>query len=146
LKLKEVKTGIVTLIKSKFPSIKIYSMSVVENMKRPAFCMQLKPTQTEPSNFNTRRNQMTLYIDYFQKVVDEGDILDVIDDLRDLFGLSIQIGDRAIDVTAFDWDYIGTDRNVPEISIDLEWSDRIVHEVTEPLMESMALNENLEEE
>ena len=144
--LKELKSGIVTLIKSQFPNIKIYSMAVVENYKRPSFFMQLKPTTMEPENYNSRRNRVSLYIDYLQKAIDEGDQLDVIDGLRDLFGLSIKIGDRAVDVVGFDYDYIGTDRNIPEISIDLEWFDRIDHPVTEPIMESMALNEALEEE
>ena len=144
--LKELKSGIVTLIKSEFPKIKIYSMAVVENYKRPSFFMQLKPNIMEPANYNSRQNQATLYIDYFQKVIDEGDMLDVIERLRDLFGLSITIGSRSIDVTGFNYDFIGTDRNIPEISIDLEWFDRIDHPVTEPLMETMALNEDLEEE
>lgn len=144
--LKELKSGIVTLIKSQFPNIKIYSMSVVENVKRPAFFMQLKPTTMEPTNYNSRRNQVSLYIDYLQKVIDEGEILEVIDSLRDLFGLSIKIGDRAVDVIGFDYDFIGTERNIAEISIDLEWSDRIIRNVTAPLMETLELNEELHEE
>ena len=48
--LKELKSGIVTLIKSEFPKITIYSMAVVENYKRPSFFMQLKPNIMEPAN------------------------------------------------------------------------------------------------
>jgi len=146
LTLNDVKSGIVAMIKKAFPTIKIYSLAVVEKYKRPAFFIQLKPTTMEPDNYNTRRNQMTLYIDYFQQTVDEYDILDVIDKLRDLFGLSILIEDRHIDVTGFDYDLVGTDRNVPEISIDLEWSDRIDHTVIVPTMTSLGLDETLEEE
>lgn len=144
--LREVKSGIVSMIHNQFPAIKIYSLAVVENYKRPAFFIQLKPNTMEPTNYNSRYNQMTLYIDYMQNVIDEGDALDVIEGLRDLFGLSITIEDRSIHVTGFDYDFVGTDRNIPEISIDLEWTDRIDHLVTEPTMENMALNEQLEEE
>jgi hypothetical protein len=71
-------------------------------------------------------------------------MLDMIEGIRDLFGLYVQINDRAVDVTGFDWDFVGTDRNIPELSVDLEWMDNIGHEDTEPTIESVQTTTEME--
>lgn len=120
-------------------------MAVSEGFDRPSFFTQIKPVEMNPTNYNSRYNRVTFYIDYMQKSVDEVDALDTIQKLRDLFGLAAEIGNRAVKVVSFDYDFIGTERNIPEISIDFEWMDRIEHVVNEPLMESAEINRKLEE-
>lgn len=153
--LKEVKAGLLDLMKTIFPAqstempdgagYHYYSMAVSEGMKRPCFFTQLKPVDMSSVNYNTRNNDMTFYITYFQEEIDEEDMLDVIQSLRDLFGLDVKIGDRYIKVSDFSWDFVGTERNVLEISVSLNWMDEIEHNRnTQPLMETAVINQKLE--
>lgn len=145
--LAEIKKGLLGRMMSIFPSdqYKYYSMDVVEGFDRPCFFTQLKPVDTDPQNYNSRNNILTFYITYFQQEVDEVDMLDKIDQLRDLFGLAVVIGDRAVKVSGFEWDFVGSDRNVAEIQVDIQWADKIRHEVTEQIVESVQTNMNMEE-
>lgn len=72
-------------------------------------------------------------------------MLRMIQEVQDLFGLNVKIEKKSLNVTDFDWQYAGTDRNVPEISIGLEWLEKIVHEVNEPLVERVITEKEMEE-
>ena len=144
--LNDLKGRCVEIVHDLYPNMKIYSMAVTENFKRPAIFMVLEPMVAEPTNYNSRHNLFTLYITLFQKVIDEYEALDFIENIRDTFGLSIKVGDRAVKVVDFSYDFTGTNRNIPEISLDLEWYDRISHQETADLMETAVINQNLEEE
>lgn len=148
MRLKELKIALIELMQSKYPKskYKYYSNAVVENYQRPCFFTQLRLTPQEPGNYNTRQNRASFYIDFMQKSINEAEQLDLIDDLRDLFGLFVKVGDRAVDVVNFEYDYTGTDRNVLEIAIDLEWSDRIMHPDDSEIMETLVMNETIESE
>ena len=80
-----------------------------------------------------------------QEILDEADILDKVEEIRDLFGQYVKIGDRAVDVYDFGFDYVGTDNNILEISLDIEWFDRIKHETNEQTMESLVFLKETEE-
>lgn len=144
----ELKKGLLEKMQSIFPKekYKYYSMAVVEGYKRPSFFTSIKPVRMEPVNYNSRINVVTFYINYMQLHIDEAAALDVIQKIRDLFGLSVKINDRYVDVIGFDYDFIGTEQNIPEISIELEWMDQIEHVNNQPLMMSVETNmKNMEE-
>lgn len=118
---------------------------VVENYERPCFFTQIVPVSNQGENYNTRKKVVLFYITIFQNEVDEAEALDMIDTIQDLFGLAVKIKDRAVDVTDFDWQWIGTEKYVPELSITLEWYDDIIHEDDSPIIGSVAINSRLEE-
>lgn len=124
---------------------KYYSMDVVEGFDRPCFFTQLKPVDTSPQNFNTRNNILTFYITYFQKEVDEYEMLSVIDQLRNMFGFAVKICGRAVKVDNFEWDFVGTNRNVTEISFDIQWLDKIERAETEEIINKVQTNTKMEE-
>lgn len=142
----ELKKGLLDLMQSNFPAkkYKYYAMDVKEGYKRPSFFTKLKPVSMEASNYNTRNNQVMFIINFMQERIDEVEALATIQQIRDLFGLSVKIGDRAVDVTGFDFDFVGSEQNIPEITIDLEWMDRIEHTVDEPVMKSVEINRKME--
>lgn len=131
----------------KYPTTKYkyYSMAVVEGYDRPCFFTQIRPINTSPVNYNTCHHQVVFYITILQKQVDEEEMLRMIQEIQDLFGLNVKIGEKSLNVTDFDWQYAGTDRNVPEVSIELEWLEKIVHEVNEPLVERVITEKEMEE-
>lgn len=123
------------MLKEEFPEMAFYGNSVVENMKRPCMFLQWRPVEVGPSNYWSRQNKVAMYITYYQKVKDDSDILDKVQRIRDLFGLYITVDDRAVDVGDIDIDYIGVQRNIPQLNVDFCWHDKIDHTPTEPLME-----------
>lgn len=146
--LSELKKGLLSLMQTIYPETeyKYYGMDVSEGFERPSFFTQIKPVEMDPNNYNSRNNRVTFFIDYMQEIVDEVDALDKIQQIRDSFGLAVKIGDRAVKVVSYDYEFIGTERNIPEISIDLEWMDRIDHTENLPLMESAEINQEMMED
>lgn len=145
--LAELKKGLLSHMMTIFPSdkYKYYSMDVIEGIERPCFFTQLKPVDTDPQNYNSRNNLLTFYINYLQTEIDEIDLLEKIDQLRNLFGLAVKIGDRAVKVNSFEWDFIGTNRNIAEISVDIQWMDKFERAETEQIIESVQTNTRMEE-
>ena len=118
-----------------------------EKIERPSFVTQIRPIIMEPVNYNSRNNVVALTVTYFQKVASEPDALKVIQTIRDLFGLAVRVRledeTRAVKVTEFEYDFIGTERNIPQITITMEWMDVIAHPDDSELMKNLALNEEL---
>jgi hypothetical protein len=131
-----------------FPTHNIYSMARVERLERPAFFFSLKPVIVEASNKRTRHNVLSLYIDYFQAVKDEADMYDAATRIRDALGWSYAVGDNGeyINVTEFDWDFVGSERNIIEMNITLEYFDAIDNDEHAPLIEDVDVTYHLREE
>ena len=120
-------TGTLTTL---FPNHNIYSMMRVEKLDRPAFFFSLKPVIVEASNLRTRHNVLSLYIDYFQAVKDEVDMYDTATKIRDALGWSypVPVGEDSVErvnVTEFDWDFVGQERNIIEMNVTLEYFDNV---------------------
>lgn len=143
----EVKKGLNEALQILYqpPQYQFYGVDVVEGYQRPCFFTKLQPIQMRPENYNTYYNQAAFYITYMQKATDEVDIMKKVEEIKGLFNLYIKIGKRALDVTGFDYDFIGNDKNILEISIDLEWMDRIEHKNSQPLVTDFFLRKEMEE-
>ena len=135
-------------LQSLFPKHNIYSMARVERLERPAFFFSLKPVIVEPSNRRTRHNVLSLYIDYFQAVKDEADMYDTATKIRDALGWSYAVGDKGefVNVMEYDWDFVGSERNIMEINVTLEYFDTVNNDETAPLIEDVEVTYHLREE
>ena len=142
----DVKKALLDLLKSEFPDYKYYSTDVIEAYDRPCFFTQLKPLEVSPVNYNTMYNSMAFYITYLQKSKDEVETLRVIDRIKDIFGLFVKVGSRAIDVKGFDWDYVGIDRNIPQITINLELCNLITHQDDSEVIDNVEFTKKVEDE
>ena len=126
----ELKRALIQKMQTLYPSTeyRYYGVEVVEGYVKPAFFTQLKPVTMDFANHNATENILSFYITYFQKQTDEADILRKVDGIRALFGKYLQVGDRAVDITDFSFDYVGNDRNILEISFDLEFFGKLERE------------------
>lgn len=142
----EVKKGLNEALQKLYqkPEYQIYGVDVVEGYQRPCFFTKLQSIQMRPENYNTYFNQAAFYITYMQNEVDEVDMMKKVEEIKGLFNLYIKVGKRAIDITNFDYDFIGNNKNILEISIDLEWMDRIEHKTNQPLMADFFIREGEE--
>ena len=143
----EVKKALLELLKNVFkePEYKYYSTAVTENYDRPCFFTQLRPIEVAPANYNTILNRMAFYITFMQKSADEAEGLTVIEKIKQAFGLSVIMGDRAADVTGFEWDYIGTERNIPQITVYLEWLSKLEREENSEVIKNINFSKKVED-
>ena len=143
----EVKKGLLDKMKTVFPESEFhyYSAAVVEAYERPCFFTRLIVIDVRPANFNTKKIQAAFYIEYRQESDDEVDNLKVIEKLEELFELSVEIKDRAVKVNNMEYDFVGQNRNIAEVTFDIEWYKDIGHLEKLPLMESADFNTDMEE-
>lgn len=133
-------------LKELFPDHKVYSIARAEDNDRPAFFFYLKPVIIEASNNRTRRNVLSLYVDYHQKVKGESGMYEAADKIREALGWKYKIPEGYINVTEFDWEFVGRKRDVMELNITLEYYDAIQTDEHADIMESVDVNYNLKEE
>ena len=110
------------------------------------YVLQWRPVDMAPTNYNSRENKLSMYITYHQKVKSDSDVLDKADRIRDMFGLSFYVNDRAVKVENFDFNWNGQEQNIPQISIDMEWKDKINHPTDAPIMEHVGIINTIKEE
>lgn len=144
--LKEVEERVLAMLKAEFPGMTFYGNSVVEKMTRPCMFLQWRPVDMAPTNYNSRENKLSMHITYHQKVKSDSDVLEKADRIRDMFGLSFCVDDRAVKVENFDFNWNGQEQNIPQISIDLEWKDKINHPTDVPIMEHVGITNTIKEE
>ena len=137
----EVKKALVEKLNAAFPNVNIYAREVIEDYKRPAIFTTLKPVLVEPINYNSQNNQYCFYIDYIAKTDIEVEALKIVQQVHDLCGLYIKVGKRTVNVTGFDFEFIGKTKDKLEIAVDLQWTDKIKHEAEDvPLIERVQTN------
>jgi len=139
--LTELKKAMVGQLKSLYPEgqYKYYGIEVKEGYKRPCFFTKLESVDTERVTCNTNLTRCTFYITYLQSLCDEGDILQKADGIQKLFGGYVRVGERAAGVTGFHFGMVGNDRDIMEISIDIEFFDRIERMEKEEIMDSLSM-------
>ena len=152
MKFKDVKAGLNAYMQTVFPMIsddptvqtyEYYGLEVTEGYTTPCFFTRLTAGESRPSNKNTLYHRLTYGIMYVPPEPDEIDIMDKLDAIRDLFelGCPIEKGDekRYLDCIGFDWDYGGTERDILEISVDLEYLTDIRKPVTAEIMKDATI-------
>lgn len=142
----ELKKALVQKMQTLYPSTeyRYYGVEVVEGYVKPAFFTQLKPVTMDFANKNSTENVLAFYITYFQKQTDEADMLRKVDGIRELFGRFIRVGDRAVDITDFSFDYVGNDRNILEVSFDLEFFGKLEQETGAELISAVETKVEME--
>lgn len=145
MKFKEIKTELNKLIKTKYPDMKIYGVEVKEGYKTPSFFTSLVSFPETPANRNFINGGFTYKIVFFQDVKDELEQLDVLDTIYELFGLSVQIGERTLICKEKDYDYVGEKADILEISIKFEFMENREKPIEADLMEDLELNMKKEE-
>ena len=149
----DIVKSVTATLKSLFPNHNIYSIARVEKLVRPAFFFSIKPVIVEASNLRTRHNMLSLYIDYFQAVKDEVNLYDTVTKIRDALGWSYPVTvvkDKTeqverVDITEFDWDFVGSERNIVEMNITLEYFDTIDNDEHAELIEDVDVTYKVKE-
>ena len=151
--LSDIKKACLLVMKTQYPTstYKYYSNAVVEKFQRPCFFTELNIDHAEPASSGADHIQATFSIEILQDVVDESKALEIADTLRSTFGRYFIVQktgqpDRAVDVIGYEFEFAGTDDNIPVISITLDWYNNAMKTETADLMENIVVSIKLQTE
>ena len=150
----DIKKKCLEIMKQHYPTTtyKYYSNAVVESFERPCFFTEISIDSTDAASSDSEHYSGQFSIEILQDVIDESACLEMANTLRAAFGryFMVDVGEgkqRAIKVKAYDFDFVGTDNNVPVITIDLEWFDRgLLPSETADMMEGIDVSIKVEAE
>ena len=148
----ELKAGLNAHLQTVFPmasedaqiqAYEYYGLEVVEGYKRPCFFTRLETGESRPANKSSLYHRLTYSIMYIPERIDEIDLMDKVDKIRELFELGVEIKTqtetRYVDCVGFDWGFGGTDRDILEMSVDIEYLSNIRKPETAELMRDAKL-------
>lgn len=146
MKYVEIKRSLNELLKGEYPNIKIYGNEVKEGYETPSFFTSLVSVPETPANKNFINGGFSYKIVYFQDCKDEYDQLQKIDEIYQLFGMSVKIGNRTLLVKEKTWDYVGEKSDILEITIKCEYMENRYKPDEEDMAEELILKVNKQEE
>lgn len=155
----QVKAGLNAVLQTAYPMVsddpkvktyEYYGLEVIEGYTRPCFFTRLETGESRPENKSTLYHRLTFHIMYIPEEIDEIDLMEKVDTIRSLFelGVSITAGaeKRWLDCKGFDWGFGGSERDILEMSVDVEYLTNIRKPETAPLMRDaeikMEVNKN----
>ena len=119
----DIKTAVISLLRKRYPEVKCYGADVKEGLRKPAFNIQLIPSDISGSNYSTYSSVYLCTITYFQKKVSEVDMLSVAAGVHKLFGRKLKVKDRRLNVSSFQYDLIGENGELLQMSAEFEFLD-----------------------
>ena len=149
----QLKAGLNAHLQSVYPMVaddpkvmtyNYYGLEIVEGYTTPCFFTRLETGESRPANKSTLYHRLTYSIMYFPTDIDEVDLMEKVDTIRSLFelGVNITAGDekRNVSCIGYDWGFGGSDRDILEISVDLEYLTDIRPPETADTMKDATIN------
>ncbi|MDF2842474.1 MAG: hypothetical protein K0R00_900 [Herbinix sp.] len=125
IKLTELYTAANSLLEAKYPNIKIYGNEVKEGYNKPSFFVELRPKKRSNDSMRFKSLAYTIIITYFQDQPNEIDNLTKIDEITEIFGYKLSVNDRKIAVTESDFQFVGDDNDILQLSIEIEYLEAV---------------------
>lgn len=142
--LTDIYKSVNTLLKSKYgTTIKIYGHEVTEGFIKPSFFTSLIPVTNSNDSINFKSKAFTVMITYFQSIANEIDNLQKADEIISLFGYFLTINGRKIRVTDADYEFIGENNNILQVSIEIEYLESNERTETNQIMQTLNMNEEM---
>ncbi|MSS91370.1 hypothetical protein FYJ45_24985 [Eisenbergiella tayi] len=129
-----------SLLKKKYPDVKIYGNDTTEGWRKPYFFLECVPYGMNYVSRNFIKKSCSLKITYFQRVPDEPDQLQKVEEIREMIGMKFCVKDRKLDIKEYTHDYVGEYNNILQITLDLEWFENCYKEPEEEKMKEIELS------
>ena len=136
----EIKKAVNGLLKQKYPNIKRYGKEVVEGYETPSFFVDILPKATKHETKNFLKGGFTIQITYFPKKLDEIDQIKKVNELKELFGMVLQVGDRYLTVGEIEVDYIGELSNILQVSVEFDYKEKKERELIQEAAQEVIIN------
>lgn len=139
MKLTDIKKACNSILLNAFESkIPVYGNDTYDGYTRPAFFTEIVPRQYARQSLNAVQEAYTYHITYLEQTHDEAVCLDIVDTVREAFGLSIRTDSGRITVDEMDYSWIDANNDVLQITIDFAATRKVLIPKSDaPLMEEL---------
>ena len=137
IELLEVKKSCNAALKEAFPDYKIYGTDVREGLKLPSFYTEIVPYTLIYESLNLVRQTCGYKITLLEKTPNEELELSVFEKIRKAFHLKVRIKDKLVTVESVEFDYIGAENNIFQITVHFAWFDSIAVEKKEEIVKEL---------
>ena len=120
-----------------FPDFKIYGTDVREGLKLPSFYTEIVPYTLNYESLNLVRQTCGYKITLLEKTPNEELELSVFEKIRKAFHLKVRIKDKLVTVESVEFDYIGAENNIFQITVHFQWFDSIAVEKKEETVKEL---------
>lgn len=101
--------------------LKIYGREVAEGYKTPSLFIEIVPKPFIRETRNFAKSGFTLKITYFQETPNELQQLQLIDTVKDAFGMIFTVQERQLTVGEITYDYVGQKEDILQISVEFDF-------------------------
>ncbi len=140
----DIKTAIISLLKKKYPKMRCYGADVKEGLTRPAFNVQLIPSDISGNNYSTYKSIYLCSITYFQKKVSEAEMLKIAAEVHKLFGRKLAVKDRRLNITSFRYDMVGENSELLQMNVEFEFFEAWEREKEAEVARSISIESEME--
>nr|DAY31661.1 MAG TPA: tail completion protein [Caudoviricetes sp.] len=137
IELLDVKKSCNAALKVAFPDFKIYGTDVREGLKLPSFYTEIVPYTLNYESLNLVRQTCGYKITLLEKTPNEELELSVFEKIRKAFHLKVRIKDKLVTVESVEFDYIGAENNIFQITVHFQWFDSIAVEKKEETVKEL---------
>ena len=137
IELLDVKKSCNATLREAFPDFKIYGTDVREGLKLPSFYTEIVPYTLNYESLNLVRQTCGYKITLLEKTPNEELELSVFEKIRKAFHLKVRIKDKLVTVESVEFDYIGAENNIFQITVRFQWFDSIAVEKKEETVKEL---------
>lgn len=134
--LAELNKAVNTKLKNRFPNHRIYAGEVTEGFQRPSFFTQIIPLRMDYETKNYKSNRLMVSITYFNERDTEIENILMYDNLIDVFGQILQVGNRHLKL----WNIRQSNTDgVLQLRFDLDYWSQLEKEEKHELMKELEI-------
>ena len=139
IELLEVKKSCNRALKDAFQELKIYGVEVREGLKQPCFYTEIVPYSLVYESINLVKQKCGFKITLLEKTPNEEFQLSVFEKIRKVFHLKVRIKEKLVTVDSVEFDYIGAENNIFQITVRFQWFDSIAEKKEEEQVKELLM-------
>nr|DAT06590.1 MAG TPA: tail completion protein [Caudoviricetes sp.] len=139
IELLEVKKSCNRALKDAFQELKIYGVEVREGLKQPCFYTEIVPYSLVYESINLVKQKCGFKITLLEKTPNEEFQLSVFEKIRKVFHLKVRIKEKLVTVDSVEFDYIGAENNIFQITVRFQWFDSIAERKEEEQVKELLM-------
>lgn len=128
----EIKKAVIQLLKKEFPDVTIYGNEVREGYQTPSFFVQIIPITMCHETVNFNYYKYLIVITCFPKQASEVEHYQMVQRLERVIGRKLLIQTRKIETDEFEFELVGEERNILQISFSLSYHEKEKRTSTAP--------------